>query len=212
MSVQFAVRGALTITLFAVALKVFVHFPVLTNDLFLAAIFGGVSLGAGIASVIRGSTVIDGTEVLALILGSKTHFSIGAIIFGFNALLFGGALFLIDTELVMYAVITYFTASKTTDFFLYGIEEKIGVMIISEKHQEIRKRLVNDLGLGVTLFYGASGYREIKKDILMCITTSFEVPRLKTFVQEVDEDAFVVMYRVTNTVGGFLDDGHSILV
>lgn len=212
MSVSFAVRGSVTILLFAVALKMLPHFACLTHDLFLAAIFGGLALGAGIACVIRGTTVIDGTEVLALVLGSKSHFSIGAIIFAFNAVLFLGAALVLDIELVMYAVITYFTASKTTNFFLYGIEEKIGVIIVSESHSTIRNRLTSDLGMGVTVFYGASGLRQIKKDVLMCITSAYEVPRLKNLVQEMDKDAFMVMYNVTNTVGGYLEESHSILV
>lgn len=209
-SLKFAMRATATLLLFAIALR-FPYFPSLTDDLFLAAIFGGLSLGAGIAFSIRGSTVIDGTEILALILSNRTHFSIGAVIFGFNVILFSGALLVIDVELVMYAVITYFTASKTTDFFLYGIEEKIAVMIISDKHQLIRNSLVSDLGMGVTVFYGASGYHQTQKEVLMCITSAYEIPRLKRIVRDMDEAAFLVMYRVTNTVGGHLKESQIMM-
>ena len=114
-------------------------FPVITHDKLLIAVFGGFFLGAGIGSTIRGGAVIDGTEILAVFVSRKTSLTIGDVIMVFNIIIFASAAYVFSVEISLYAMLTYLAASKTVDFVISGFEEYMGVTIISDKNEEIRR-------------------------------------------------------------------------
>ena len=134
-SKQFALKSIIAIILLALSVH-FIPFPVITNDNLLVAIFGGFFLGLGIGLSIRGGSVIDGTEVLAIFVSKKTSMTIGDVILVFNVLIFSVAAYVFTIEISLYAMLTYLAASKTVDFVVSGIEEYIGVTIISEHSDE----------------------------------------------------------------------------
>ncbi len=103
---RFAVRAALSILVLAVLTSV-LHFPDITHDKLLVSVFGGFFLGAGIGLAVRGGSVLDGTEVLALAVGRRIGISIGDVVMVINVAIFGVAAWLIDLETAMYAMITY---------------------------------------------------------------------------------------------------------
>ncbi len=206
-SLPFAIRSSLAIT----ALAILVHFislPVLTQDKLLIAVFGGFFLGAGIGLTIRGSAVIDGTEILAVSISRKSSLSVGDFIALFNVALFTIAGILINIETALYSMLTYISASKTVDFILNGIEEYICAMIVSNKSAEIKKLISQDLGRGVTVFrsdegFGSRGDRTDKK-VLFCVITRLEIARLLNEVDKIDNEAFVVQYPIKDTKGGMI--------
>jgi uncharacterized membrane-anchored protein YitT (DUF2179 family) len=150
-SIPFAVKSSLAI----IALAMLVHlldFPVLTSDKLLIAVFGGFFLGMGIGLAIRGGAVIDGTEVLALSISRRTSFTVGDIITIFNVLLFSLSALVLGLETAMYSILTYIVASRTVDFIINGIEEYIGVMIVSPESVVIKSQIMHEMGRGVTSF------------------------------------------------------------
>ncbi|MEK6925744.1 MAG: YitT family protein, partial [Nanoarchaeota archaeon] len=154
---------------------VFVHYPVITSDKLLVAIFGGFLLGAGIGLSVRGGAVLDGTEVLSVYLSRKISLTVGEIIFLINLIIFSFAALSLGIEVALYSIIIYLVASKTVDFFIQGVEEYIGVTIISDKSEEIRKKLTQDLGKGVTIYKGKRGYsNNNNQDIIFTIVTRLE--------------------------------------
>ncbi len=155
---QFAIKTALAIIGLAICLAV-VEFPNITDDKLLVAVFGGIFLGTGIGLTMRGGGVIDGTEVLAIYLSKKIGVTIGDIIIVINVIIFGSAAFLLSIEIALYSMITYFAASKMVDFIVEGIDEYIGVTIVSSHCEEIRMMIINVLGRGVTVYSG-------KKDLV----------------------------------------------
>src|SRR5678815_3462747 len=132
-SKTFAIKTILAISGLALCLAT-VHFPNVTNDNLLVAIFGGFFLGAGIGLSVRGGAVIDGTEVLAIFLSRKLGTTIGDIIIVINVIIFSAAVYLLSVEIALYSMITYLAASKTLDFVVEGIEEYIGVTTVSYTH------------------------------------------------------------------------------
>ncbi len=84
----------------------------------------------------RGGSVIDGTEVLAVFISRRTSLTIGDVILIFNVLIFGVAAYVFTIEISLYAMLTYLAASKTVDFVVSGIEEYVGVTIISDYNEE----------------------------------------------------------------------------
>ncbi len=199
----FAIKSFLAIGLLAFAVET-IPFPRATDEKILGAFFGGFFVGAGVGLAIRNGGVLDGTEILAVILSKRTFATVGEIILGLNVLIFALAAFALGVEPAMYSVLTYFTASKTIDYLLHGIEAYNGVMIVSEKHTEIREAILNELGRGVTVLKGRGGYSTTEQEILYCIVTRLELTRLEALVMSKDDSAFLVISPVHEVSGGTL--------
>lgn len=204
---QFAIKTALAISGLALCVAT-VQFPNVTDDNLLVAIFGGFFLGAGIGLSVRGGAVIDGTEVLAIFLSRKLGTTIGDIIIIINVFIFSAAAYLLSIEIALYSMITYLAASKTLDFIIEGIEEYIGVTIVSSHSEEIRQMIINVMGRGVTVYSGKRGYGkkgETKEvDIIYTVVTRLELNKLNTEIEKIEPTAFVVMNSVKDTKGGMI--------
>ena len=207
-SIPFAVKSSLAI----LGLALLVHlleFPVITSDKLLIAVFGGFFLGAGIGLSIRGGAVIDGTEVLALSISRKTSLTVGDVITIFNVILFSVSAIILSLETAMYSILTYVVASKTVDFIINGIEEYIGVMIVSPDSAAIRSQIRYEMGRGVTSFrsdggFGSHGQSLPDRDILFCVVTRLEVSKLILEIEKIDPKAFVIQYPIKDTKGGMI--------
>ncbi len=199
----FAIKSFIAIATLAVVLSIF-SFPIVTHDKLLISVFGGFFLGMGIGLNIRGGCVIDGTEILALAMSKRTGRTIGDLILLINILIFGVAAFLLGLEIALYSILTYFSASKTLDFIINGIEEYIGVTIISEHHQEIKQCIIEQIGRGVTIYKGKKGFDNKEIDILYTIVTRLETNKLKNEIENIDADAFVIENAVNDTKGGMI--------
>lgn len=203
----FSIRSIICIAILAIVIVV-VPYPVITNDKVLIAVFGGFFLGAGIGLTIRGSSVIDGTEILAIFLSRKRSISVGDFIMLFNIVIFSVAAYLYTVEMALYSILTYMAAAKTIDFILEGIEEFTGVTIISPHTVRIADFIKDEMGRGLTIYTGQKGYGkrgETKNtEIIFTVVTRLEISRLKQEVERIDPNAFIVMQSVNDTVGGMV--------
>ncbi|MCU0358185.1 MAG: YitT family protein [Cyclobacteriaceae bacterium] len=205
---KFAGRTLLAIFLLSVVLR-FLEFPIITSDKLLISFFGGFFLGLGIGLSIRGGSVIDGTEVLAIFTSRKTTLTVGDVILFFNIIIFSVAAYIINIETALYAILTYLVASKTVDFVVHGIEEYTSVMIISQRSDEIKRAIIKRMGRGVTVIpgrggYGKTGLHEREYDIIYTVITRLELQKLKTEVAKIDENAFMVETSVNDIKGGMI--------
>ncbi len=204
---QFAFKTMLAITGLALVVAN-VDFPNVTNDNLLVAVFGGFFLGAGIGFAVRGGAVIDGTEVLAIYLSRKFGTTIGDIIIVINAIIFSTAAYFLSVEIALYSMITYLAASKTLDFIIEGIEEYVGVTVVSAHSEEIRQMIIGKLGRGVTVYMGKLGHgkrgetRDV--EIIYTVVTRLELNKLNTEIEKIEPTAFVVMTNVKDTKGGMI--------
>lgn len=207
-SKQFAVKSIIAIILLAVSIYV-IPFTSITDDKLLIAVFGGFFLGLGIGLAIRGGSVIDGTEVLAVFISRRTSLTIGDIILVFNIIIFSFAAYVFSIEIALYAILTYMAASKTVDFVVTGVEEYTGVTIISDKSEEIRLAIIEKMGRGCTLYSGKKGFAKrgepLKQtDIVYTLLTRLELSRLQTEIDKIDKDAFIVMHSIKDAKGGMI--------
>lgn len=203
---EFAIKTAFAILGLALTVA-YIHFPHVTNDKLLVAVFGGFFLGAGIGLSVRGGSVLDGTEVLAIFLSKKMGLKIGDIIVFINIFIFSVAAYMLSIESALYSLITYLAASKTLNFVIEGIEEYTGVTIVSAYSEEIRNMIINDMGRGVTVYTGKRGLTtkdRIDVDIIYTIITRLELNRLNAEIERIDKNAFVVMSSVKDTRGGMI--------
>lgn len=205
---KFALKTAAAIFLLATLVH-FVHFPEITRDKLLISIFGGVFLGTGIGLAMRGGCVIDGTEILALQLSRKSTLTVGDVIAVFNIVLFAISAMIIDIETALYSILTYISASKAVDFWITGIEEYIGVTIVSKKSEEVRQAIIHELGRAVTIYkgeggFGKSGHQENDTQILYSVVTRLEVHQVLSTIERIDPNAFVVQHSVNEARGGMI--------
>ena len=206
---DFAVATAVAIVLLAVWTNYFEPVPQLTDDIFLAAIFGGIIDGIGVGLIMRAGGSLDGTEIVAIIADKKSAFSVGEIVMFINLFIFAGAGFLFDWERAMYSIVAYFVISNTIDVVIKGLDESFSVMIVTQASDAIGQALMSELGRGITVLYGEGGYKKEQRRVIYAVVTRLEVQRVKEIVRDNDESAFVTINQVSDIVGGrFKKSGH----
>jgi uncharacterized membrane-anchored protein YitT (DUF2179 family) len=205
----FAIQTIIAVLLLALGLLLIDIQPI-TSDKLLIAIFGGVTMGIAVGLVLRGGGVIDGAEVIAVFTKRKTGFSNSEIILLFNAVIFAVAAFQFGLETAMYSLITYFTATRATDYVVDGIEQYTAINIISAQPDAVKDYLVNELGKGITVYKGERGYLpgsfDVKTDaeIIVTIVTRLEVHNIQSAIMNIDPKAFVYVQSIKEAAGGIL--------
>lgn len=198
----FVISTLFSITLLSIGVSVLHPVPGITDDILLAAVFGGITLGIGVGLIIRYGGSLDGTEIVAIILDKKSSFSVGEIVMFFNVFILGSAGLFFGWDKAMYSLIAYFIAFKVIDITIEGLEESKAAFIISEKPEEIAEVLMARLGRGVTFLDGKGGYSKEEKSVLYCVLTRLEISKLKGIVDEIDDGAFVTINDVHEVMGG----------
>jgi uncharacterized membrane-anchored protein YitT (DUF2179 family) len=188
----------------------FYPLPEITSDKLLVSIFGGVFMGIGIGLAIRGGCALDGIEVLALYTGKRISFTISEIILGINIIIFLVAAVKLGLPTSLYSILTYYTASRTINFVIEGLEEYTGVTIISGQNMAIKEMLVKQLGRGITVYKGERGFLKDSfdvshpVDIVFTVVTRLELRRLKNMVHDIDPKAFIFTSIIKEAAGGVL--------
>ena len=205
----FAINSAVAIIAFGTCL-LFIPYPVITSDKLLVSIFGGVFLGLGAGLTMRGGAAIDGIEVLALYTGRRLAFTTSEIILGLNIALFAIAALALGLQTALYSTLTYYAASRMTNFVVDGVEEYTNVVVVSRHAEEIKAMMVNELQRGITVYKGERGFLpgafhlSEPVDIVSTVVTRLEIPRLRDRVHAIDPNAFIVTSIVREAVGGIL--------
>ena len=176
--------------------------PRITDDFFLAAIFGGIVDGLGVGLIIRAGGSLDGTEIVAIIFDKRTSFSVGEVVMFMTLFILSSAGLVFGWDKAMYSLVAYFVISKMIDVVIKGLDESYAVMIVTDNHDEITSALMERLGRGVTLLHGEGGYTGDPKKVLYSVVTRLEVEKLKEIVHEKDENAFVTINAVHDIIGG----------
>ncbi|WP_345950185.1 YitT family protein [Mucilaginibacter sp. PAMB04274] len=206
---NFAIKTLVAVIGLGLCLQ-FIPYPQITSDKLLVSIFGGVFMGIGVGLAMRGGCALDGIEVLALYTGKRISFTISEIILGINIVIFLIAALELGLPTALYSILTYYTASRTINFVIEGLEEYTGVTIISSQSEMVKQRLVMELGRGITVYKGERGFLkesfDISQpvDIVFTVVTRLEVRRLRNMVHEIDDKAFVFTSTIKEAAGGVL--------
>lgn len=207
LNIRFAIKSIVSIAFLALVVH-FVEYPTITEDKLLIAVFGGFFLGLGIGMAMRGGAVIDGTEVLAIFLSRKLSITIGDVLLLINIIIFSFGAYILSIETALYAILTYLAAGKTVDYVVDGVEEYVGVTIISEKHDALREMIIDKLRRACTIYAGRGGYgkngKSYDKDIIYTVVTRLELARLHTEIDKIDDKAFIIMGIVKDIKGGMI--------
>ncbi len=202
MGKYFVIQTFFAVAMLSIATNVFhhIHF-VVTNDVLLSTIFGGIILGTGVGTVLKHEGSLDGTEIMALVLSKKFGFSVGEIVMGFNILIYIAAGLVLTWESAMYSILTYFIAYKVIDAVLEGLNSSKSVRIISNKAEDIGQTLITDYDISVTYLKGIGGYSKQDKTLIYCVVSRLEMSKVKEVVKQYDENAFLSVVDVHEVYG-----------
>lgn len=198
----FVLQTFYAVAMLGVATNVFHHFHfVVTSDMLLATVFGGIILGVGVGTVLKNEGSLDGTEIMALVMSKKFGFSVGEIVMGFNIFIYVVAGLVLTWESAMYSILTYFIAYRMIDVVLEGLNSSKSIRIISDKWEEIGKILIEDLDISVTYLHGIGGYSRQEKTLIYCVASRLEMSKMKEVIRRIDPKAFFSVVDVHEVYG-----------
>lgn len=204
---RIVIKSIIAIALLALSISL-ETFTTITDDKLLIAIFGGMFLGAGIGITIRNGAVLDGSELLGLFIYNKYGISIGKTILVFNVILFIITALLVSVEIAMYSILAYLVTAKIIDLFVQGLENFIGLTIVSDYADEIEDAITSQLGVGITIFNDASGHgstgKKHRMKIIQTVVNRIDINKALVLVEEIDKKAFVIEFDVNKVRGGVL--------
>jgi uncharacterized membrane-anchored protein YitT (DUF2179 family) len=198
----FVLSSLFSIISFSIWVSIFHPIPGLTEDVLLAAVFGGVILGIGVGLIIRHGGSLDGTEIVAIVLSKRIVFSVGQIVMFFNIFILSSAGIVFGWDRAMYSLLAYFIAFKVIDITIEGLNEAKAAMIVTANGADISAAIRDRLGRGVTIMEGKGGFTLKDTTILYSVITRLEVSKLKGIVSDNDENAFVTISDVYDIMGG----------
>jgi len=188
--------------LFSIFTELTANFPVPTKDLLLATVYGGILLGAGLGIVFRTRATTGGSDLAAMLINHflpSVSVGQGILLVDFFVILLDGVAF--NWELAMYSWIALYVSSKVIDLVQEGINYAKAVYIISDKNDDIAKKIIEEMNRGVTVFKGTGAYTGENRNVLLCAVTRLELSRLKKIIKDVDPTAFVIVHDVHEVLG-----------
>lgn len=205
---NFLIQSSVAMILFSLLLEAFKQVDVVTSDILLATVFGGLLLGIGVGFVIRYGACLDGVETIAILINKKTSFSVGQVILLVNLVIYMVAGILFGWDRALYSIMTYFITYKIIDIVSEGLDQAKAALIITNNGEEIASSIYKKLGRTVTFIEG-EGLISGKKVVLYVVVTRIELRELKKIVGDDDVSAFMTITDVAEIVGQHIKDKES---
>ena len=177
--------------------------PNYTGEPILAAIFGGILAGAGLALIyIRDSSTGGSDFVIMAIRKKNPHLSLGNISLAVDSIIIVlGAVVYKNINAMLYGFIMTILYSLIIDKLMYGFDSRKMVMVITEKGKQVADRIGEDVERGVTIANGQGGYTGNDKQILLCTCSKAEVFKIRKIAYQIDPAAFIIVSSVDTAYG-----------
>lgn len=204
---RFGIKTVVTFVLTAVFVDLLTLFfgkdPLLLGeDILLSCVFGGLVIGFGVGVIFKAKATSGGSDVISMILSKYTKLPIGhSIIIVDSTIVLSGLLAFGDWRIPLYSWITIFVLSKVVDVVLQGISYDKTLFIISDKYEEIRNKILNDIHRGGTMIAGKGMFNGAEKQIIFTVVNRRELAMLESFIHEIDPDAFLTVINANEILG-----------
>ncbi|WP_102406514.1 YitT family protein [Parabacteroides bouchesdurhonensis] len=181
----------LLISIFTDTLSYFLVNPLVENDAFIAAFYGGAILGMGVTCIFRAQSTSAGTDVLARVIANDSNLKVSNMIIVLDSVVvLLGLIVFQDWAVPLYSWFTIFVYGKIVEMFQVENPNR-AVFIVSKKTQEMKDLIVNKLGMRGTFIHGRGMYEGHETEIIFTIAERKDLPRLKNEVTDIDPNAFV---------------------
>lgn len=208
---NFGARSLFSTIFLSISLYVTQWLPMLTQDMLLGTIFGGVMAGAGLGLVFSAFSTTGGTDLGASIIQHFfRHVSVARIMLILDWFIIAIGAYVFGVEKSLYAIISVFITARIIDAFLDGLHFSKAAFIISDHSKGIAKSVMAELDRGVTGLAGEGMYSSRQKNVLLCVVSKREIVQLKEIVRQCDSKAFIIVTDVREVFGeGFKEDAHN---
>ena len=197
------VKTIVGIVLLSAFLEITEKFPVYSDDMMIASVFGGILVGLGVGLTVLKDASTGGSDFAALMLNKAIpYISVASFILLIDTvvIVLSGIVFK-DYTIMFYSVISLYISSKVTDWILVSGNYAKSVYIISQKNDEIANEIMTDMERGVTGIYSRGFYNKIDNMMIMCIVRSKEIPQLMEKIKRIDKYAFTIISEVREVHG-----------
>lgn len=174
---------------------------ILTQDLFLSALFGGLCIGISLAMIIRLGASTGGMDIPPLVLQKLFRIPVSVSLYVFDFIILIGQMLFSDKDTSLYGIILVIVYTMTLDKLLALGTAKTKLEIVTKHSEEMKDAILADIDRGVTLLHGKTGYLGIETDVLSCVISPRELYRTEKVVHEVDPNAFIVLSKVSSVTG-----------
>jgi len=173
-----------------------------TDNVVLAALYGGIMLGLGLGLIFRSEASTGGTDIVGQILSRYTNMSVGMwiMIVDFVVITTAG-ITTHSIELALLGYLALFLSSKIIDLVLEGIDYARAAFVVTTKADKITDEIYEKMQRGVTILKGHSPYTKEERPVIMCVITKKQTPFFKSLVRNIDKDAFVILTDVFEVLG-----------
>lgn len=197
------IAGMLLLAAWISAIEFFYGYePFVPGQPMLSALYGGILLGIGLGLVFKSKATSGGSDIIAMIIAKYVHISLGQlmILVDSTIVLFSWLAFK-DPMIPLFSWIIIFVTGKVVDIMIEGIDYEKTLFIISEKHQEIRDKIINDMGRGGTFIDAKGMYAGKDKTIIFAVVNRREMVILKSFISKIDPNAFLTVVNANEVLG-----------
>ena len=178
-----------------------INLTIPVQDKMLAAIFAGIISGAGGGLILRSLGSAGGMDILSIILLKQFSIRLGSSILALNALILIFAAYFFSLEDALYTLIFLFVSTQVLNVVVYGLSHRKTVYIISPRWETIHRQIIKKIQRGVTILNGRGGYTGQDIQMLFTVIAHQELPRLKKLINDIDNQAFVVVGDTLETMG-----------
>ena len=177
---------------------------VATTDPMLGSIIGGVIKGAGLGMIYYVGASTGGIDIVAKMLRQKyQQINFGTIVLILDVVIVAAYAFVLDKyQSAMYSLIGMYVVSKVVDLALYGIDNSSLCYIISEKSEELSRRILSGhVHRGVTILEAEGAYSHSRKNVILCVIKRNQMGEMRRLVRSVDDRAFFIVTDAKNVFG-----------
>lgn len=176
--------------------------PLVAGDALLSSIFGGVMIGFGLGLIFKSRATSGGSDIIAMIISKYTKIMPGQLLIYIDSVIvLVGLIAFRDWRIPLYSWVVIFITGKVLDAVLTGANYDKSLFIITDKYDEIRDKIINDLNRSGTLIRGTGLYRESEKKIVFTTVNRRELVILESFIKEIDEHAFMTVFDAREVLG-----------
>jgi uncharacterized membrane-anchored protein YitT (DUF2179 family) len=203
---RFGVKTVVGFVLTAVFVDTLTYFygtePLVEGDPLLSSIFGGLFVGLGLGLIFKSRATSGGSDIIAMIIGKYTKLPVGQLmILVDSAIVIVGLFAFQDWKIPLYSLIVIFITGKVIDVVLEGANYDKVLLIVSDKTQEIRDKIINDLNRGGTLLHGEGLYSNVERKIVFTVVNRRETVMLQDYINKIDPGAFVTVINANEILG-----------
>lgn len=202
---MFAIRTVITIvliSLFIDFLAQIIKLEPFILDTILSSIFGGIFIGLGLALVIKGNSSAGGSTIIAKIISSKTEIKPAQVILVIDTIIILSALFILDDRAkILWSIISIYITSKMIDYILTGSLNKKVVYLVTQKTEELKKLITDELGPEGTIIKGDGLFEGQEKKMILIVVEVTKLQRLRQMVRETDPEGFLIITEASEMLG-----------